>query len=137
MCRANELRFTYFSDQISELLIYSGNEFLEVEEICHYSASNDEDGKPRTAYHQKAIIESPVPIFTSACEATALAIYKSHAEKGLTAMNQICVEVSNLGPDGLFNILQMRLDCVLLLQDLKNVHKLQYSALFPRNSSKY
>ena len=62
-------------------------------------------------------------------EAYAKKAYARHSEKGITAMRQICTQYANVGFHGFQQILQLRLDTVLLLNELKTLRNLNLKEL--------
>ena len=118
-------------EMIMRSINITGNQLLEIKEICTYSEDmkQDENDKKRnskavTIYNQKAIIESPVPLLNSPIETYAHKIHSGHAEKGLTAMKQICDQYANVGVTGFQQILQWRLDTILLLNELNSLRNI-------------
>lgn len=125
----------YKKEMIMRSVNITGNQLLEIEEICTYAedikkdenlGKNKDNKAPKavTLYNQKAIIESPVPLLNTPIEVYALKIHSGHAEKGLTAMKQICTQYANVGFQGFQQILQWRLDTVLLLNELNSLRNI-------------
>ena len=123
-------------EMIMRSINITGNQLLEIEEICTYSEgtksnknNKNEKGKAVTLYNQKAIIESPVPLLNTPIETYAHKIHSGHAEKGLTAMKQICDTYANVGYKGFQQILEWRLDTILLLNELQSLRNINVKEL--------
>ena len=116
-------------EMIMRSINITGNQLLEIEEICTYSEgkkqdeNNESDDKTKavTLYNQKAIIESGVPLLNSPIETYAHKIHSGHAENGLTAMKQICETYASVGYQGFQQILEWRMDTILLLNELNSL----------------
>eukprot|EP01084_Bolivina_argentea_P037187 68760_1 len=118
----------YSKEMILRSINITGNQLLEIEEICTYKEEilqkENNKTKPVTLYKQKAIIESSVPLLHTPIESYSLSIHAGHAEKGLIAMKQICIDYDKVGCNGFQQILQWRLDTVLLLNELESLRNI-------------
>ena len=97
----------------------TGGEFLQIQETCEYSAIGDDDNK--CLYEQSAAITSFVPLIHSAVESYSLGIHSEKATKGLKAMEELCEKYVKLGQEGFNEILNLRLDTILLMTDLETL----------------
>ena len=95
----------------------TGGEFLQIQETCEYSATDDE----KCLYEQSAAITSFVPLVHSAIESYSLGIHSEKASKGLKAMEELCEKYVKLGQEGFHEILNLRLDTILLMADLETL----------------
>eukprot|EP01083_Nonionella_stella_P044987 120992_1 len=118
----------------------TGSDLLQVQETCTYKAIDDN----KCLYEQSAAITTPCPIFTDAIESFSLNIHSGNASKGLKAMEELCEKYVTLGQQGLQEILNLRLDTILLLTDLetlrtfdledfKNLNFVQWTSQFSRD----
>merc|ERR1712176_1673468 len=92
----------------------TGNELLEIKETCIYSENEEKS----TQYEQKAVIETPVSFLRGPIETFAMTVHETNAKKGLSAMKKIC-SVSDASK--ILQILNWRLDTILLLNELKSI----------------
>lgn len=109
-----------------ELVISSvnvtGAHMLQVWETCKYFINPENDSE--TIFEGSANITTPIPIVTNAIENYCLGIHSNNANKGLTAMQNICDEFFKAGAELKDNIiisqiLNWRLDVIQLLNELK------------------
>ena len=116
-------------EMIMRSINITGNQLLEIEEICTYSEDikmDEETNKVKkvTVYNQKAIIESGVPLLSGPIETYSHKVHSKNAEKGLNAMKQICAQYAKVGTKGFQQILQWRLDTILLLNELDTLRNI-------------
>eukprot|EP00483_Globobulimina_turgida_P003695 UN03701 len=102
----------------------TGNSLLQIQETCNYSVADGDGNNNKTLYEQSAAITSCVPLVYNAIESYSLGIHSGNATKGLKAMEELCEKYVKLGQEGFNEILNLRLDTILLMSDLETFRSL-------------
>eukprot|EP01084_Bolivina_argentea_P265708 450483_1 len=99
----------------------TGSDLLQIQETCKYFVDKSDNNK--CVYEQSAAITSMVniPLIHSAIESYSLGIHSGNAIKGLNAMEELCEKYVKLGQEGFHEILNLRLDTILLMSDLETL----------------
>eukprot|EP01084_Bolivina_argentea_P276363 471552_1 len=93
----------------------TGSELLQIQETCEYKSVSTN----KCLYEQSAAITSFVPLVHSAIESYSLGIHSGNAIKGLKAMEDLCEKYVKIGQEGFSQVLEWRLDTILLMKDLQ------------------
>merc|ERR1712087_544880 len=77
-------------------------------------------------YEQSAAITSGFPLVHSAVESYCLGVQSDSAKKGLAAMEDLLEKYVKLGQEGFRDILNMRLDTILMMTDLQTLRQFDF-----------
>jgi len=101
----------------------TGSDLLQIQETCNYKGIEDN----KCLYEQSAAITSFVPLVPqcihNAVEQYSLGVHSGNATKGLKAMEELCEKYVKLGQEGFNEILNLRLDTILLMADLETLRE--------------